>query len=50
MHTILDAHQLVSSNATKNPSPAPTSRRLAYLLSRYPAASHSFFLNLAQSV
>ena len=49
MYTILDAHQLLSSNATINPSPDPTSRRLAYLLSRYPAASISF-LNLAQSV
>jgi hypothetical protein len=50
MHTILDAHQLVSSNATINPLPAPTNRRLAYLLSRYPAASYSFFWNIAQSV
>jgi hypothetical protein len=50
MYTILDAHQLVSSNATRNPSPERTSSRLAYIPTRYPGALHTFYLNLAQSV
>ena len=50
MYTILDAHQLVSSNATISPSPDLTRWGLAYLLSHFPAASHSSFLNLAPSV
>jgi hypothetical protein len=48
MHTILEADPMVSSKAAINPSQAPTS--LAELPSGYPAASHTFYLNLAQSV
>jgi hypothetical protein len=48
MHTILDAHQRVSTNAAINLWPVPNCRGLANLLSRYPAKSHPFFCILCR--
>jgi colanic acid/amylovoran biosynthesis glycosyltransferase len=45
MPQVLDPPQIASLKATENEVAAPADRRLAYLLSRYPAVSHSFFLN-----
>lgn len=45
MPQVLETTQTASPNTTGNALAAPADRRLAYLLSRYPAVSHSFFLN-----
>lgn len=42
---MLDAPQIDSQQVAENEQAAPADRRLAYLLSCYPAVSHSFFLN-----
>lgn len=45
MPQVLDAPQIASQSSTENEQAVPAGLRLAYLLSRYPAVSHSFFLN-----
>jgi len=45
MTHVLDVPQIASQPGIQTGRAAPADRRLAYLLSRYPAVSHSFFLN-----
>ncbi len=45
MQTVLDEPQAEPHPAAADRSPHVAGRRIAYLLSRYPAVSHSFFLN-----
>jgi colanic acid/amylovoran biosynthesis glycosyltransferase len=45
MQTVLDVPQAEANPMAATCSPRAAGRRIAYLLSRYPAVSHSFFLN-----
>jgi colanic acid/amylovoran biosynthesis glycosyltransferase len=45
MPSVLESPEIEVHDSMSNPSSAPTRQKLAYLLSQYPAVSHSFFLN-----